>query len=67
MIELLFCNFLFPCKQHPSKDELQNLGFNFNMKDNGNIEMTGVPSDVKIGNENKIFQELIDQFKEILP
>lgn len=46
------------------KEELQNLGFNFNMKDNGNIEMTGVPSDVKIGNENKIFQELIDQFKE---
>lgn len=46
------------------KAELQNLGFNFNMLPNENVELTGVPSDVKIGNENKIFQELIDQFKE---
>lgn len=46
------------------KDELQNLGFNFTLNNNDNIELTGVPSDVKIGNENKIFQELIDQYKE---
>ncbi len=46
------------------KDELINLGFNFNLKKDEFIEMTGVPSDVKIGNENKIFQELIDQYKE---
>lgn len=46
------------------KDELTNLGFNFNLINNENVELTGIPSDVKIGNENKIFQELIDQFKE---
>lgn len=46
------------------KDELENLGFNFNMLKDGIIELTGLPSDVKIGDENKIFQELIDQFKE---
>ncbi|MDZ4712302.1 MAG: DNA mismatch repair endonuclease MutL [bacterium] len=46
------------------KDELYSLGFNFNLKNNENIELTGVPSDVKIGNENKIFQDLIDQYKE---
>ncbi len=46
------------------KDELHNLGFNFNLQKEGFVELEGVPSDVKIGNENKIFQELIDQFKE---
>ncbi len=46
------------------KEELQNLGFNFNLTNNECIELTGVPSDVKIGDENKIFQELIDQYKE---
>lgn len=46
------------------KDELINLGFNFNLMNDDNVELTGVPSDVKIGNENKIFQELIDQYKE---
>lgn len=46
------------------RDEFTNLGFNFNLLKNDMIEMYGVPSDVKIGNENKIFQELIDQFKE---
>lgn len=46
------------------KEELQNLGFNFNMVKDDLIELNGVPSDVKIGDENKIFQELIDQYKE---
>jgi DNA mismatch repair protein MutL len=46
------------------KPELENLGFNFNMLKDGIIELTGLPSDVKIGDENKIFQELIDQYKE---
>lgn len=46
------------------KDELLNLGFNFVMRNDELIELTGVPSDVKIGNENRIFQELIDQYKE---
>ncbi|MBK8553300.1 MAG: hypothetical protein IPL53_20460 [Ignavibacteria bacterium] len=46
------------------KEDLQNLGFNFNMLKDDQIELNGVPSDVKIGDENKIFQELIDQYKE---
>ncbi len=46
------------------KDELHNLGFNFNLAGNDNIELNGLPSDVKIGDETKIFQNLIDQFKE---
>jgi len=46
------------------KDELQNLGFNFNLLIDEVIELTGLPSDVKIGDENKIFQDLIDQYKE---
>lgn len=46
------------------KEELQNLGFNFNMMNDEFVELTGLPSDVKIGDENKIFQELIDQYKE---
>ena len=46
------------------RDELQNLGFNLNLLKDDTIELTGLPSDVKIGDENKIFQELIDQFKE---
>ena len=46
------------------RDDLQNLGFNFVLSQGDNIHLTGIPSDVKIGNENKIFQELIDQYKE---
>ncbi|MDQ3022263.1 MAG: DNA mismatch repair endonuclease MutL [Bacteroidota bacterium] len=46
------------------KDELINLGFNINLLNDEFVEMTGVPSDVKFGNENIIFQELIDQYKE---
>lgn len=46
------------------KDELKNLGFNFKMLKSDKIELTGLPSDVKIGDENKIFQDLINQYKE---
>lgn len=46
------------------REELKNLGFNFKLLKNGRIELTGVPSDVKIGDENKIFQDLINQYKE---
>ncbi|HMS64934.1 MAG TPA: DNA mismatch repair endonuclease MutL [Ignavibacteria bacterium] len=46
------------------KDELHNLGFNLNLLKDNTIEITGLPSDVKIGDENKIFQDLIDQYKE---
>ncbi len=46
------------------KDELKNLGFNFSIIDNETLELHGVPSDVKTGEENKILQELIEQYKE---
>jgi len=46
------------------KEELKSLGFNFKLHKPDKIELTGLPSDVKIGDENKIFQELIDQYKE---
>jgi len=46
------------------EEELNCLGFNFLYKKDEVIEITGLPSDVKIGDENKIFQELIDQYKE---
>jgi DNA mismatch repair protein MutL len=46
------------------QSELKSLGFNFKFLKNDKIELTGLPSDVKIGDENKIFQELIDQYKE---
>jgi DNA mismatch repair protein MutL len=45
------------------KEELQNLGFNFTTKEE-QIHLTGIPSDVRIGDENKIFQSLIDQYKD---
>lgn len=46
------------------KDELKSLGFNFNVIDDATLELTGVPNDVKTGEENKILQELIEQYKE---
>jgi DNA mismatch repair protein MutL len=46
------------------KEELKSLGFNFKLHKSDKIELTGLPSDVKIGGENRIFQELIDQYKE---
>ncbi len=46
------------------KEELQHLGFNIKLLKDETVELNGIPSDVKIGDENKIFQELIDQYKE---
>lgn len=46
------------------KEEFKNLGFIVNFLSDDNVELSGLPSDVKPGNENKIFQELIDQYKE---
>lgn len=46
------------------QDEIHNLGFALKFVPNEIVEIKGIPSDVKPGNENKIFQELIDQFKE---
>lgn len=44
--------------------ELKSLGFNLELQSKRKVKITGVPSDVKIGNESFILQELIDQFKE---
>jgi DNA mismatch repair protein MutL len=46
------------------KEELQNLGFNFILRTGSTLELTGIPSDIKPGDEHKIFQELLDQYKE---
>ncbi|MBK8381276.1 MAG: DNA mismatch repair endonuclease MutL [Ignavibacteria bacterium] len=46
------------------QEELSSLGFNINFLPDEIVELTGLPSDVRIGDENKIFQELIDQYKE---
>jgi len=46
------------------EDELLNLGFDLKFLKDDTVQLIGIPSDVKIGNENKIFQELIDQYKE---
>ena len=46
------------------QDEIHNLGFALQFTANEIVEIKGIPADVKPGNENKIFQELIDQYKE---
>jgi len=46
------------------KEDFQNLGFNFTVTKEELIHLIGIPSDVRIGDERKIFQELIDQYKE---
>ncbi|MCI0474328.1 MAG: DNA mismatch repair endonuclease MutL, partial [Ignavibacteria bacterium] len=45
-------------------EELQSLGFSIIFGSGDVAEVTGIPSDVKPGDENKILQELIDQYKE---
>lgn len=44
--------------------ELQALGFDIELQSKRKVKMKGIPSDVRIGNEAKILQELIDEFKE---
>jgi DNA mismatch repair protein MutL len=44
--------------------ELKALGFDIEIQSKRKIKVKGIPSDVKIGNETKILQELIDEFKE---
>lgn len=43
--------------------ELRSLGFNIEIQAK-KIKLTGIPSDVRIGDEAKIVQEMIDEFKE---
>jgi DNA mismatch repair protein MutL len=44
--------------------ELKSLGFDIELQSKRKIKVRGIPSDVKPGNEAKIIQELIDEFKE---
>ena len=46
------------------KEEIHNLGFELKFTANDILEIIGVPSDVKPGNEKNILQEIIDQYKE---
>jgi DNA mismatch repair protein MutL len=44
--------------------ELKALGFDIEVQSKRKIKVKGIPSDVKIGNEAEILQEMIDEFKE---
>lgn len=44
--------------------ELKSLGFDLEMQSKRKVKIKGIPSDVRIGNEQVILQELLDQFKE---
>jgi len=46
------------------QEEIHNLGFDLKFTENEIVEIKGIPADVKPGDENKILQELIDQYKE---
>lgn len=44
--------------------ELRALGFDIELHSKRKVKIKGIPSDVRIGDENKILQELIDQYKD---
>jgi DNA mismatch repair protein MutL len=44
--------------------ELKALGFDIEIHAKRKVKISGIPSDVRIGDEGKILQELIDQYKE---
>lgn len=44
--------------------ELRALGFDIEIQSKRKVKIKGIPSDVRIGNEAKILQELVDQYKE---
>lgn len=44
--------------------ELKALGFDIELQSKRKIKLKGIPSDVKPGQEDKIVQELIDEYKE---
>lgn len=44
--------------------ELRSLGFDMDLQSKRKVKIKGIPSDVRIGDEGKILQELIDQFKD---
>jgi len=43
---------------------LEKLGFDIKLFGKNTVVIEGVPSDVRVGNEHTILQEIIDQFKE---
>lgn len=45
-------------------NELKSLGFDIELRSKRSVKIKGIPSDVKIGNESTILQELIDMYKE---
>lgn len=44
--------------------ELKSLGFDIELQAKRKVKIKGIPSDVRIGNESKVLQELIDEYKE---
>lgn len=44
--------------------ELGSLGFDIELQSKRKVKIKGIPSDVRIGDEGKILEELIDQFKQ---
>jgi DNA mismatch repair protein MutL len=44
--------------------ELGSLGFDIEILTKGKIRLNGIPSDVRLGDEGKILQEIIEEFKE---
>lgn len=46
------------------EQELKSLGFDIEFMSKRKIRVRGVPSDVRVGSEQEVLQELIDQFKE---
>ncbi|MCI0449558.1 MAG: DNA mismatch repair endonuclease MutL [Chlorobi bacterium] len=44
--------------------ELKALGFDIELLSKRKVKISGIPSDVRIGDEGKILKELIDQYKE---
>lgn len=45
------------------KTELSSLGFDIEVQSNRKIKIVGIPSDVRIGNEEKILQQMLDEYK----
>jgi DNA mismatch repair protein MutL len=44
--------------------ELKALGFDIELQSKRKIKVKGIPSDVRVGHEDKILQELIEEYKE---
>jgi DNA mismatch repair protein MutL len=47
-----------------TEKELKALGFDIEIHSKRKVKIKGIPSDVRIGDEGKILQDLVDQYKE---